>query len=70
MKIIKSRMKKHQTEMDPGNVGMKNLIRSMNDIIDACSQVGLSMQFNLPQIAVIGSQSTGKSSVLESIVGR
>jgi len=31
--------------------------------------VGLQQYINLPRIAVLGSQSSGKSSVLESIVG-
>jgi hypothetical protein len=33
-------------------------------------QVGVQNPINLPQIAVIGSQSSGKSSVLENFVGR
>ena len=31
--------------------------------------VGLQQYINLPRIAVLGTQSSGKSSVLESIVG-
>lgn len=34
------------------------------------AQVGVSNPIDLPQIAVIGSQSSGKSSVLENLVGR
>jgi dynamin 1-like protein len=37
---------------------------------DAFSTVGVSNPIDLPQITVVGSQSSGKSSVLENIVGR
>jgi len=36
---------------------------------DELRDVGLNKYINLPRIAVLGSQSAGKSSVLESIVG-
>ncbi|XP_055296155.1 dynamin-like isoform X2 [Sitodiplosis mosellana] len=56
--------------MEPGNAGMEKLIPAMNKILDVCTQVGVDMQFDFPQIAVIGCQSAGKSSVLENFVGR
>ncbi len=34
------------------------------------TQVTLDFKLELPQVAVIGSQSSGKSSVLEALVGR
>ena len=34
------------------------------------AQVTLDFKLELPQVAVIGSQSSGKSSVLEALVGR
>ncbi|KAF7728863.1 vacuolar protein sorting-associated protein 1 [Apophysomyces ossiformis] len=43
---------------------------SVNKLQDAFSTVGVHNPVDLPQIAVIGSQSSGKSSVLENIVGR
>ncbi|KAG0186065.1 vacuolar protein sorting-associated protein 1 [Apophysomyces sp. BC1034] len=42
----------------------------VNKLQDAFSTVGVHNPVDLPQIAVIGSQSSGKSSVLENIVGR
>ena len=42
----------------------------MNKLQDAFSTVGVHNPVDLPQISVIGSQSSGKSSVLENIVGR
>lgn len=42
----------------------------MNKLQDAFSTVGVHNPVDLPQIVVIGSQSSGKSSVLENIVGR
>lgn len=47
------------------------LIKTVNLLQDAFAQSGLSTStIDLPQIAVVGSQSSGKSSVLENIVGR
>jgi len=37
---------------------------------DAFNLVNIRTSIELPQMVVVGSQSTGKSSVLESIVGR
>jgi len=51
---------------------MEDLIPVINKLSDVMTSVGAGSkpQLDLPQIVVIGSQSTGKSSVLESLVGR
>lgn len=53
-----------------GNTGMQKLIPIVNKIQDVCTQLGTHLVFDIPQIAVVGSQSAGKSSVLENFVGR
>ncbi|VDP64073.1 unnamed protein product [Schistosoma mattheei] len=53
-----------------GNVGMEQLIPLVNRLQDAFSSLGVPLNLDLPQIAVVGSQSAGKSSVLENFVGR
>ncbi|KAH9984459.1 VpsA protein [Russula vinacea] len=47
------------------------IVSTVNKLQDVFSAVGSSAaQIDLPQICVLGSQSSGKSSVLENIVGR
>ena len=52
------------------NPGMKELIPIVNQLQDAFSSLGMTSPIDLPQIAVVGGQSAGKSSVLENAVGR
>ncbi|MFH4978863.1 hypothetical protein AB6A40_005572 [Gnathostoma spinigerum] len=52
------------------NTGMQNLIPIVNRLQDAFAQCGTTLSFDLPQIAVVGGQSAGKSSVLENFVGK
>ncbi|XP_073449330.1 dynamin-3 isoform X2 [Aquarana catesbeiana] len=53
-----------------GNREMQELIPLVNRLQDAFSAIGQSCHLDLPQIAVVGGQSAGKSSVLENFVGR
>uniref|UniRef100_A0A8D3B3V1 Interferon-induced GTP-binding protein Mx n=1 Tax=Scophthalmus maximus TaxID=52904 RepID=A0A8D3B3V1_SCOMX len=53
-----------------GNRGMEELIPLVNRLQDALSGAGQSCGLHLPQVAVVGGQSAGKSSVLEHFVGR
>ncbi|XP_077440178.1 dynamin 3a isoform X2 [Vanacampus margaritifer] len=46
------------------------MISMINRLQDALGTAGLSYSLLLPQIAVVGGQSSGKSSVLENFVGR
>ncbi|CAN0455919.1 unnamed protein product, partial [Hapterophycus canaliculatus] len=48
---------------------MEDLIPIVNKLQDVFSAIGQT-PIDLPQIVVIGSQSAGKSSVLENVVGR
>ncbi|KAI4861836.1 dynamin family protein [Hypoxylon rubiginosum] len=65
-----------QTEDDPRNADemakddqMMILTKKMIEIRNILARVGQSSTLTLPSIVVIGSQSSGKSSVLEAIVG-
>lgn len=49
---------------------MEQLIPVIGRIQDALQSVGSPQEIELPHIVVVGSQSSGKSSVLENIVGR
>lgn len=46
------------------------LIEKVNDLQDICVSNNITNTIDLPQIVVVGSQSSGKSSVLENIIGR
>lgn len=54
----------------PGLPLGQSVIPLVNRLQDIFSQLGSASTIDLPQVAVIGSQSSGKSSVLEALVGR
>ncbi|KAK1402077.1 Dynamin-related protein 3A [Heracleum sosnowskyi] len=47
-----------------------SVIPIVNKLQDISAQLGANTPIELPQVAVVGSQSSGKSSVLEALVGR
>uniref|UniRef100_A0A6G1S368 Dynamin-1-like protein n=2 Tax=Aceria tosichella TaxID=561515 RepID=A0A6G1S368_9ACAR len=49
---------------------MESLIPIVNQLQDICNAVTIPLPLDLPQIVVVGTQSSGKSSVIESIVKR
>jgi replication fork clamp-binding protein CrfC len=53
-----------------GGISDPALITLVNKLQDVFTTVGVNNPIDLPQIVVVGSQSSGKSSVLENIVGR
>ena len=52
------------------NDGMKDVIHIINKLHDVFTSTGVTDILELPQIAVVGGQSAGKSSVLENFVVR
>ena len=50
--------------------GMKDVIHTINQLQDVLTTTGVDLGLDLPQIAVVGGQSAGKSSVLECFVGK
>ena len=52
------------------NEGMKELIGTINKLQDVLTLTGQDLGLKLPQIAVVGIQSAGKSSILERFVGK
>ncbi|KAF4674614.1 hypothetical protein FOL47_009005 [Perkinsus chesapeaki] len=54
---------------EPSTHGLYDNLRRLINVVDELRDVGLQKIINLPRIVVVGTQSSGKSSVLESIVG-
>uniref|UniRef100_A0A7N0T170 Dynamin-related protein 3A-like n=1 Tax=Kalanchoe fedtschenkoi TaxID=63787 RepID=A0A7N0T170_KALFE len=48
----------------------QSVIPIVNKLQDILAQINNPLDISLPQVAVVGSQSSGKSSVLEALVGR
>merc|ERR1712165_604735 len=55
--------------INQGSSIMESLIPVINKLQDVFNTVGAD-SIQLPQIVIVGSQSSGKSSVIESLVGR
>jgi vacuolar protein sorting-associated protein 1 len=60
--------KEESKDTDGGGLLWAQLRKFVN-LVDELRDLGLQEHINLPRIAVLGTQSSGKSSVLESIVG-
>ncbi|KAL6767535.1 hypothetical protein ACKKBF_B35615 [Auxenochlorella protothecoides x Auxenochlorella symbiontica] len=60
----------HEANLPVGDTLGQTLIPVINKLQDVFAQVSPDVRLDLPQVAVIGSQSSGKSSVLEALVGR
>lgn len=54
---------------EEGKTLLYDNMRKLISIIDELKDVGVQQYIQLPRIAVVGTQSAGKSSLLESIVG-
>ena len=63
-----SKPKPSTKEVDNDNILFKKL-RKLINLVDQLRDVGVNEYIQLPRIASLGTQSSGKSSVLESIVG-
>ena len=56
-------------QTDNGGAPLYDNMRKLISVIDELKDVGVQQYIQLPRIVVIGTQSAGKSSLLESIVG-
>ncbi|KAL2490929.1 Dynamin-related protein 3A [Abeliophyllum distichum] len=64
-------MAEEQAEMSNNAPALgHSVIPIVNKLQDIFAQLGSQSTIELPQVAVVGSQSSGKSSVLEALVGR
>ena len=55
--------------MDQGLIEETDNFKKLVNLVDKLRDVGLNDHISMPRIAVLGSQSSGKSSLLEAIVG-
>lgn len=62
--------KSHLSKTSTSSEGLESLVPLVNKLQNALNQIKAKNSIDLPQLVVVGSQSAGKSSVLESIVGR
>jgi ABC-type branched-subunit amino acid transport system ATPase component len=54
---------------DLGAYTLFDNLRNLISLVDSLRDIGVQDYISLPRIAVLGTQSAGKSSLLESIVG-
>ena len=54
---------------DVGPQSLFDNLRNLISLIDSLRDLGVQEYISLPRIAVLGTQSAGKSSLLEAIVG-
>ncbi|RXW23709.1 hypothetical protein EST38_g2143 [Candolleomyces aberdarensis] len=59
----------HETGVGLSDAQLSQSRRQMLDLVNRLQSTGVQVDIDLPQIAVIGSQSAGKSSLIESISG-
>lgn len=64
-----NKMKSEDQGLSSSYLG-QSVIPIVNKLQDIFAQLGTTSSIDLPQVAVVGSQSSGKSSVLEALVGR
>lgn len=58
-----------ENQISSNNGNLFDRLRSMINLVDRLRDIGVDQYIELPKICVLGTQSAGKSSVLESIVG-
>lgn len=70
--FVPSMVVAHQADEQAGaalSLAMEKDVRPRLDLIDNLRAIGIEKDLDLPQIAVMGDQSSGKSSVLEALSG-
>ncbi|KAJ0588047.1 putative dynamin, GTPase region, Dynamin superfamily [Helianthus annuus] len=67
--MVDERQQQQQAPLPGASLG-HNLIPLVNELQDTLAQLGSFSSIELPHVVVVGNQSSGKSSVLEALVGR
>eukprot|EP00397_Hematodinium_sp_SG-2012_P004243 GEMP01004254.1.p1 GENE.GEMP01004254.1~~GEMP01004254.1.p1 ORF type:complete len:847 (-),score=157.31 GEMP01004254.1:1014-3554(-) len=69
MTFICAKLPSQMTDVMSANHQLYENLRQLITVVDELRDVGLQKYINLPRIVATGTQSSGKSSVIESIVG-